>query len=177
MDVFCTKTDSDKRGFNVKEPFQSLSMHLPRLVLTDKQVKYYEWLTAQKQIQRWGALKEQLLPLLVGLFFLMVVAVTGFTARSWEDHYFFTQSSSVLAPALPIASQPKETKNSYAGIPEVVSRLFELGCCSLNIPVVWKRKTGWQKTKIDVKTAAEQRKQQIAEDSLSFSCPISITAW
>lgn len=44
------------------------------------------------------------------------------------------------------------------------------------ISITEKKKKSWEKIKISVKPEAEQRKQQIVRDFLSFSFPISITA-
>lgn len=125
MDVFCTKTDSDKRGFNVEEPFHSLSKHPGKLVLTDKQVKYYKWLTSLKQIWKWGVFKEQPLPLLVGIYFTFFKCLLQWLVLLRVAE---TTTVSVLG-VLQRWHQPKARTNIYAGIgiPEVVDRLLWCG--------------------------------------------------
>lgn len=161
MDVFRSKTDSDKRDFNVKEPFQSLFTHLGRLVLTDKQVKFYELLTFLKQIRRWGVFKEQPLPLLVGFFFfprllqwlVLLHAAERTTVSSPRHLHCWHQPCPDLTP------QPKETKNSSAGIPEVENRLSWSGMLLAKYTSIMEKKNKSEKDKNWCETRSRTEKE------------------
>lgn len=105
--------------------------------------------------------------------------MTAFAVCSRGDKLFLRLVSFAAgtSPALPSLLSPKKPRTVMLRYLRQRTDFLDLVYCSLHIPVLRKRKTGWQKIKMDVKMEVEQRKQETVGDSLHFSCPISITAW